>query len=74
MNDFTGSEIREPHHPDHMIDHLDFHAQLQRMYTSTNKVCIIYSTPLGCYRELIRSDQFIYLVRRSGVLDASILV
>ena len=27
------------------------------------RVCAIYSTPLGCYGKLIRSDQFIHLVR-----------
>ena len=36
------------------------------VYTPANKVCAMYSTQFGCFGKLIRSDQFIYLVRRSN--------
>ena len=36
------------------------------LQNKANRVCSIYRTPLCCYGELIRFDQFIYPVGRNG--------
>ena len=32
-------------------------------------MCAFYRTPLCCYGELIRSDQFVYLVHRNVMIE-----